>query len=66
LSVIKCVAKPTVEIVGFSNNSINLYSNSFIGKYTQNSIYGDTSEKVYSYEFIIYDKQYNILTTSGI
>ena len=66
LSVIKCVAKPTVEIIGFSNNSINLYSNSFIGRYTQNSSCGDTSEKVYSYEFIIYDKQYNILTSSGI
>ena len=65
IGIIKCVAKPLVEIEGFSNGSINLFNNTFIGKYTQNSSYGDVSEKVYSYNFKIYDKNHNLFASSG-
>lgn len=66
VGVVKCIEKPEVLIEGLSVNNINIFSTSYIGKYKQNSSIGDTSEKVYSYEFNIYDNKYNLFATSGI
>ena len=65
VGIIKCIAKPTVEIEGYNTSNINLFSNTYIGKYTQNSEVGDCSEKVYSYQFNIYDKDHNLFASSG-
>lgn len=65
VGVLKCIKKPSIFIEGLSINNINIFSNSYVGKYVQHSDIGDTSEKVYSYEFNIYDKNYNLFATSG-
>ena len=64
VGMIKCVAKPSIMIENCSTDKINLLTNSYIGKYIQNSTIGDCSEKVYSYIFNMYDKDYNLFATS--
>lgn len=66
VGIIKCVARPTVFIENLDVGNVNVFTNDYIGKYVQNSAIGDTSEKVYSYEFNIYDNHYNLFATSGI
>ena len=62
VGIAKYTSQPEVSIQGLSKNEINLYSNSYVGVYTQ---YNDVSEKIYSYEFVIYDKEENVVFTSG-
>lgn len=64
LGVIKYTAEPTVTIDNLSNDSgkINTHRYNYIGCYRQEK---DTSEKVYSYEFNLYDSDLNLIQTSG-
>ena len=61
VGIIKCVAKPTVEIHGFSTDTTNQLNNELIGVYTQDYSFGDSTEKVYSYNFIIWNDKNEIL-----
>ena len=56
VGIIKCVAKPTVEIGTSLNNNIllkvgeiNQFDDDFYMLYTQDTYFGDSTEKVYSY-----------------
>lgn len=63
VGVVKYTAEPIVEIEGLtkSNSETNFHKYSYIGKYQSN----DKSEKVYSYIFNLYDKNKQLLQTSG-
>ena len=67
VGIIKCVAKPTVEIVNYDLENINMFNGAvgFLGQYKQDTKFGDSTEKEYSYIFNIYDKNNNIVATSG-
>lgn len=62
-SVIKYTTKPKIYINDFSASIINNYTHNFTGYYDQTG--GDTTERVYSYCFNIYDKNKNLYYTSG-
>ena len=62
-STIKYTTKPKIYINAYSDREVNTYSHTFIGYYDQTS--GDQTEKAYSYCFNIYDKNNNIIYTSG-
>lgn len=66
IGVIKCVAKPTVSLANFNTYDTNQYNNEFVGVYEQDTTYGDSTEKVYSYEFNLWDSDNNLLATSGV
>lgn len=55
VAAIKCVAEPQVTIEGYQSNDVNIFSNEIIGQYQQDITSGDTTEKVYSYKFTLYD-----------
>jgi len=42
---------------------IGINKTNFIGHYSQYN--GDVTERVYSYQFIVYDEYHNIFATSG-
>lgn len=65
VGVIKYTAEPRVEIDGLSKErgNINSHRYSYVGKYTSNS--EDPAEKVYSYQFNLYDTNKQLLQTSG-
>ena len=72
VGIIKCVAKPTVEIGTSLNNNIllkvgeiNQFDDDFYMLYTQDTYFGDSTEKVYSYNFEIVDDLDNVLHSSG-
>lgn len=61
-AIIKCTSEPQVEIKGLDGNNTNrLIKNIYTGTYKNL----DSSEKVYSYRFDLYDKNENLLKTSG-
>lgn len=63
-AAIKYTTKPKVYINDFEENILNSYTHNYTGYYSQEN--GDTSEKVYSYQFNIYDSSgQNILLSSG-
>lgn len=62
VGVIKCTSQPNVEIVNI-NNGKYYGSYDYTGKYSQKG--GDTTEKVYSYQFYLKDGDGNIVATSG-
>lgn len=64
VGIIKCTSKPMVYINNLDQENINLFSNQFIGIYDQSDC-KDQTEKVYSYEFNVYDKDGNIYYTTG-
>lgn len=59
VGVVKCTAQPEVKILGVENKR---HQYEYTGEYTQTE---DTSEKVYSYDFNLYDSQNVLVTTSG-
>lgn len=62
VGVIKCVAKPLqVTIANFTTATTNQFTNEFIGVYEQDTRFGDSTEKVYSYSFTLTDKEGNII-----
>lgn len=64
ISTIKFTSKPDIKIDDLSLTTINHHKPSYIGVYTQ-PIEGDITEKVYKYNFSIYDINNNLIVTSG-
>ena len=61
VATIKCVAKPSVTIANYVANDVNIFTNEILGEYIQDTSSGDSSEKVYSYRFQLFDSQNNLL-----
>ena len=66
VATIKCVAKPTVAIANYAANDVNIFTNEILGEYIQDTSTGDSSEKVYSYRFQLFDSQNNLLDDTGV
>lgn len=74
VAVVKFTTKPDVTIEGLKLGKVNLHRRTYIGRYSQTSlgensealVYRDTTEKEYSYRFILTDEFDNILRDSGI
>ena len=66
VATIKCVARPTITIANYDPNDANIFVNEIIGEYVQDTQTGDSSEKVYSYRFQLFDKQNNLLDDTGV
>ena len=64
VGVIKCTSKPKVSIRGLAEDTLNFFTNDFFGLYDVSDC-NDQTEKVYSYEFTVYDEDDNIYWTSG-
>ena len=64
VGVAKCVSKPTVTIRNLVYENINAFNNEYFGFYDLSNC-KDRTEKVYSYEFKIYDEQDNVFYTTG-
>ena len=64
VGIIKCIAKPTCSIDGFSIAQVNIFRTTLIGLYEQDTTFGDTTEKVYRYRFLLTDKNGNTVTDS--
>lgn len=63
VGIIKCTSKPTVSIASLVTSEDNANRYSYTGEYSQ--IGGDTTEKVYSYIFNLYDSTGAVVATSG-
>lgn len=59
VGIIKYTTMPEISIEGLKKNISNIHTYDYIGHYSQ--LNGDTSEKEYSYQFVIYDKLGNIV-----
>lgn len=66
VATIKCVAKPSVIIANFDPTDANIFSNEIVGEYIQDTSTGDSSEKVYSYRFQLYDNEDNLIEDTGV
>lgn len=64
VGIIKCTSQPTVYISNLSQENINLFTNQFIGIYDQTDC-RDQTEKVYSYEFVVYNGLGEVYYTTG-
>ena len=64
VGIIKCTSKPKLSIKGLSEDSINFFNNEFFGIYDLSNC-KDQTERVYSYEFVVYDEQDNVYYTTG-
>ena len=64
VGVAKCTSKATVTMKGLDSSNINSFNNEFFGIYDLEGC-NDKTEKVYSYEFRIYDENDEIFYTSG-
>ena len=64
VGIIKCIAKPTVKIEGYESDQINSYHSIIQGRYSQDTKYGDSTEKAYSYIFNLWDNDGNLIETS--
>ena len=62
-STIKYTTKPKIYINNFDMRKLNPFTHSFTGYYDQSN--GDITEKLYSYQFNIYDKNNVIVYSSG-
>lgn len=58
----KYTTKPNLSISNLSSGSINMHYYYYEGKYNQKD--GDTTERVYSYRFNLYDENNNLIETS--
>lgn len=63
VGVVKCTTKPTVTIENMSFGIINSHNYYYTGVYSQQG--GDTSEKLYSSRFKVYDEDGNIIRDTG-
>lgn len=59
----KFTTKPKVYINNLTEGFINMHEHTYIGFYNQ--LKGDTTERVYSYRFDVYDNYDQIIATSG-
>ena len=64
VGVAKCTSKPIVTIKGLEVENINAFNNELFGLYDL-SLCKDKTEKVYSYEFKVYDENDEVFFTSG-
>lgn len=64
VGIIKCISKPKISIGGYTSDSVNLFTGTFLGIYDQKES-PDKTEKVYSYRFDFYDIDDNLVRTSG-
>ena len=64
VGVAKCVSKPEVSIRNLVFENINAFNNEYFGFYDLTNC-KDRTEKVYSYEFKIYDEHDNVFYDSG-
>ena len=64
VGIIKCVAKPTCSLNNFTIADVNVFQTEIVGVYTQNTYYGDTTEKAFKYRFILYNKNEEIIVDS--
>ena len=62
VGVVKCTAKPKVEIQGLDLQLNNTHKYSYVGYYNNAN---DPTEKVYYYQFILTDSKGNIISDSG-
>lgn len=64
VGVVKYTSEPKVDIENLNKESgrINTHRYSYIGHYQQDI---DTTERVYSYQFNLYDSNLNLIQTSG-
>jgi hypothetical protein len=62
VGVIKFTTKPEVSIANLSSSS-NKHSYNYTGIYSQKN--GDTTEKVYSYRFVLKEKEGKIIKDTG-
>lgn len=62
VGIVKYTTNPKVEILSLQSG-ININPTTFYGRYSQEN--GDTTEKVYSYRFDVYDSDNVIYDTSG-
>ena len=69
-AVVKFTTKPDVTIEGLKLGAVNLHRRTYIGHYSQATIenekYRDTTEKEYSYQFLLTDNEGNVLKDTGI
>ena len=65
VGVTKLTTKPEIYIEGMSMDTTNTHKMSYTGVYKQNQDGADTSEKLYSSEFIIYDENYSPVLSSN-
>ena len=63
VGIIKCTTKPVVQIEGLTFGQANTHNYSYTGTYSQRG--GDVTEKMYSYRFVLYDAEDNIIADSG-
>lgn len=63
VGVVKCTTKPTVSIENMSFGVINSHNYYYTGVYSQEG--RDTSEKLYSSRFKVYDEDGNIIRDTG-
>lgn len=63
VGIAKYTTDPKVEIEGLESGGIGINKTNFVGHYSQYK--GDVTERVYSYQFIVYDEYHNIFATSG-
>lgn len=61
VGTMKYTKEPTIQINGLKEDATNNFNSSYQGLYTND----DITEKVYKYQFTIYDSQGNVLDTSG-
>ena len=68
VGIIKCTAKPHVYIEGLESGQPNAHRYTYVGIYSQqdeDGNIGDSTEKLYSYRFILTDSDNNIIADSG-
>ena len=65
VGIIKCIDKPEMTIAGMDKHGSNFYNGAFQGVYALNPKTADLSERVYSYNFTIYDEFGKVYATSG-
>lgn len=66
IGVIKCVAQPTATIAGYTAGDLNIITPEIIGVYTQDTSTGDSSEKVYSYRFQMWNDKDELIDDSTV
>ena len=65
VGIIKYTSKPKIEIEGMKIGGINSHLHDYVGLYYQNPRTGDVTERAYNYRFDFYDKDHNIIKSSG-
>lgn len=63
VGIVKYTTKPKISIEGLKLSNVNNHIANYVGIYNQ--LNGDVTEKVYSYNFTIYDENNNVFETSG-